>query len=225
MELNLIRVASIPARWMAALAFVFCGLTTAFGSSFMLQGQSKGTTNWISSNLQGWHELDLIPCRIYVTGGPISNQVLTVTFPHLTGTTPGFQDLGGLTTSSNITLGTSPVLLSPPSGDWSYTLTVTLTDVTPGYIQFYTRLAAGAHLNVGSSLMIGGSPSSMGELQIHKPSPGPGAPNLAITKSGPLIASPGETIVYTLSYTNTASTNTAVGTQISDRHFLFLLIL
>jgi len=48
-----------------------------------LQGQSFGSTNWIASNLTGWRELDLIPMRVYMTGGPASNRVITVQFDHI----------------------------------------------------------------------------------------------------------------------------------------------
>src|SRR5439155_17163281 len=83
-------------------------------------------------------------------------------------------------------------------------------------IQFFARMAAGAHLNTGSSLQLNGAPQSMGNLQIHKPDAGPGAPDLAIKKTGPVSVPLGGTMTYTLSYTNKDTTNTAVGAQISD---------
>ena len=74
---------------------IMLALTTAVGqaASFELQGQSQGSTNWIAGNLQNWRELDYIPCRVYISGGTVSGQTIRISFPHLTGTTPGFQDL------------------------------------------------------------------------------------------------------------------------------------
>jgi hypothetical protein len=194
-------------------------LSPAFGqsgsvSSVALQGQNKGDTNsWPGGNLSGWEELDMIPCRVLFVGSG-SNQV-TLTFPHLTGTTPGFENFYNFTTSPNVTFISPPVLSAPAVGDWSYTFTVNVT--TGGSVNFFARMAAGAHINVGSSLMIGGSPQSMGQLQVHKPKPGAGAPDLAVVKTGPATVPQGGTIVYTLTYTNKATgTNVGVGVQISD---------
>src|SRR5215471_3030166 len=189
------------------LAFVL-SLTArndASAASFSLQGQSKGTTNWITGNLQNWQELDYIQCRVLMTSGGFSNQTITITFPHLTGTTPGFENLYNFTTSPNVTITSGPTLSAPAGADWSQTFTVNYTDNGPGYVQFQARLAAGSHLNVGSSLAIGGSPQQMGQLQIHKPAPGAGAPDLAIVKTGTPVVSPGGLITYTLSYTNKAT--------------------
>ena len=73
--------------------WLFLGQAAVMGVSLDLQGQSKGSTSWISGNLQDWQELDYIPCRVYVTGGPVNAQSVTISFPHLSGTTPGVQDL------------------------------------------------------------------------------------------------------------------------------------
>src|SRR5580765_5539645 len=135
------------------LLSLLIGQAAGYGGSFTLQGQSKGSTNWITSNLQNWQELDYIPCRIYVTGGPLINQTLTVDFPHLSGTTPGFQDLTSFVPSSNAILTSAPTLTMAASGRWTYTFEVNVTDGSPAYIQFLARLAAGSHLNPGSSLM------------------------------------------------------------------------
>ena len=43
-----------------------------------LQGLSAGGTNWISQNLMGWKELDFIPCRVYMTGGPANNKTISI---------------------------------------------------------------------------------------------------------------------------------------------------
>jgi uncharacterized repeat protein (TIGR01451 family) len=193
----------------------------AFASSLELQGQDKGNTNtWTSQNLQNWQELDYVPCRVYASGmTPGSSQTVTIYFPHFDHTTPGFQNLTSFTPSANVSIIAGPTLFAPTtSGTWSYTLTFQMKDANPGYVRFLSRLAAGAHLNTGSSLMLQGDPTSMGTLQIHKPAPGPGLPDLAITKTGPASVRPGERITYTLAYTNKApaGTTTAVGAQISD---------
>src|SRR5205085_6430226 len=99
------------------------------------------------------------------------------------GTTPGFENLYNFVASPGITFVSPPTLSAPADGAWSYTFTVNATG--NGSVNFFARLAAGAHINVGSSLQIGGSPQSMGQLQIHKPQPGNGAPNLAVVKTGP----------------------------------------
>jgi len=191
-------------------------LPKAHAVNYDLQGQSRGSTTWLSGNLQNWRELDYIPCRVYITGGPVNNRLIRITFPHLTGTTPGFQDLINFRTSSNAVITVAPVLSAPMGADWSYTFTVTVLDANPAAVYFESRLAAGAHLNPGSSLALSGFPSSMGNLQIHKPSAGPGAPDLVIVKSGPVTAQPGQIITYSMFYTNIATATPAVGVQISD---------
>ena len=208
---------SLALRLVLVVAALFTVSATVKGASFTLQGQSQGSPTWITSNLQNWRELDYIPCRLLIQGGPLANQTITITFPHLKGTTPGFQDLTGFTSSPNAVITSAPVLSAPEGQDWSYTFTVTVTDGNPASVMFLGRLAAGSHMNTGSSLRLSGSPSSMGNLQVHKPSPGPGYPNLSIVKSGPETAAVGDVINYTLTYTNTATgTNIAIGSQISD---------
>ena len=182
MNSNLISARSIR-RVFAAVFCLLAGSATVFGSTFILEGQSKGDTNWITSNLRNWQELDYIPCRVRISGGAVTNQTITITFPHLTGTTPGFENLISFTTSPNVTITSGPTLSAPAGADWSYTFTVNYTDAGDGYVQFLARLAAGAHLNVGSSLMIGGSPQSMGQLQVHKPAAGPGRRDDASARS------------------------------------------
>ena len=200
------------------LLALFGSLAAARAGAFYLEGQDKGNTNtWVAGNLQNWQELDFIPTRVRITGGPIASQTFTISFPHMTGTTPGFENFYNFVASPNVVFLSPPTLSSPANSDWSYSFTVKVTNSSTATVQFLARLAAGAHLNTGSSLMLGGNPSSMGNLQIHKPAPGPGAPNLALVKTGPTNAMPGELITYTLTYTNKATgTNIAHGTQISD---------
>ncbi|MBI3849787.1 MAG: HYR domain-containing protein, partial [Verrucomicrobia bacterium] len=210
------RKANCAATVLALLALLFVSGASR-GSTLVLEGQNKGNaSSWFAGNLQNWLELDYIPCRVRITGGPVNSQMLTISFPHITGTTPGFQNLYNFTASPNVVFVTPPKLTAPLVGDWSYSFTVSVTDNKTATIQFLARLAAGAHLNTGSSLMLRGDPESMGNLQIHKPGPGPGQPDLAIVKTGPATAPQGGTITYSLAYTNQAATNSAVGTQISD---------
>ena len=183
----------------------------------LLQGQSASSTTWISGNIMGWKELDYIPCRVFVMGGPVSSRTIVVEFDHHRNRIPGIQNLTAFTPSANVIITSPPVLDAPPnSGTWSYTFTIHLTDRTPGFVEFRSRLAAGSHLNVGSSLALRGSPS-LGSLQIHKPGPEPGRPDLAVIKTGPATAAPDEVITYTLFYTNKATaTDRAIGVQLSD---------
>ncbi len=190
-----------------------------FAASIELQGQNKGDTNtWTMNNLMGWGELDYIPCRVFFKSGPVVNQRITIFFPHLRGTTPGIQNLSSFTPSPNAVITSVPALTTDPSGTWSYAFTVSVTNNSPGYVRFRARLAAGSHLNSGSSLQLDGDPQSMGQLQIHKPGPGAALPDLAIVKTGPLTIPQGEMITYTLAYTNKdgAITNTGMGVQICD---------
>src|SRR5439155_1728933 len=102
---------------------------------------------------------------------------------------------------------------------WSYSFVVNFLGATnEGYVEFRSRLSAGAHNFTGSSLglkgSLNGSPS-LGVLQIAKPGPKPGDPDLAVIKSGPALANPGSMICYTLTYTNKAG-SAATGAQLTD---------
>src|SRR6266498_2508431 len=182
-----------------------------------LQGLSTNSTSWIGGNLQGWKELDYVPCRVFFAGGPANKKTITVEFDHFKVTTPGIENLTGWTPSTNVVITSVPVLYAPAGvATWSYTFKVDLLDKNPGWVEFRARLSAGAHLNTGSSLALGGTPA-LGSLQIFKPAAADGSPDLAIEKSGPAIAAPLDTITYTVTWTNrsTASTH-AVGVQITD---------
>src|SRR6266568_6720802 len=89
-------------------------------ASGQLQGQDKGNTNtWTSVNLQNWQELDYIPCRVYMSSKSDGITSITIYFPHLIGTIPGFQDLTGFTLfTSNVVFISAPVLATDPSGTW-----------------------------------------------------------------------------------------------------------
>src|SRR5437588_3860713 len=91
-------------------------------TSFLLEGQSHGTTNWTSTTLLNWRELDYVPCRVLVTGSAVNNDTITITFPHVTSTSSGFQDVVNFTTSGNVTIVSGPTLSDPPGADSSYAL-------------------------------------------------------------------------------------------------------
>jgi VCBS repeat-containing protein len=210
---------AIVALWLAAQLHAY-----SFGGD--LEGLHKNnSTNWSpasawsGSNLQGWQELDYVVVRAVLSGSPRSNQPVTLRFPKFKTDAPGFQNLYFISNSPNLFFNSAPVLNAPPApADWNYTVNVTITNTQPGYIYYYARLAAGSHLNVGSSLQLSGEPS-LSPLQIHKPDAGPGRPDLAITKVGPATAGPGDIINYTITYTNKATgfDSMANGVQICDR--------
>ena len=206
-------------RALLALLLLGATLNVARAASYVLEGYNKGdSNNWFAGNLQDWQELDYIPCRIRITGGPVASQTFTITFPHITGTTPGFENLYDFVGSSNVVFLSAPVLFSPAAADWSYTFTVAVTNSSTATVNFIARLASGAHRNVGSSLQLRGTPSSIGTLQVHKPAPRPGNPDLVIKKTGPAFAPQGGIFTYTLAYTNRATnpTNIATDVQVSD---------
>src|SRR5437016_69676 len=199
----------------ALLGLVACQAAVFGASTFLLQGQSSGFTNWITTPLVNWRELEYVPCRVLITGSTGNNQAITITFPHVTGTTPGIQDLVNFTTTGNVTIVSGPTLSDPAGADWSYALTLNYTGDTNGSVQFFARLAAGAHLNTSSSLVIG-SLGKMGQLQVQKPIANLGAPDLSVVKTGPAVVAPADVVTYALSYKNAAAnTNSATGVQIS----------
>jgi hypothetical protein len=148
-------------------------MDSAFASQFKLQGKSAGCSEWVSENLEGWRELDYIPCRLYIKSGPLKEQPITIKFPRMNGTHPGFDDLTNFTASDNVQIIDGPTLFAPDCGDWSYSFTIKVTDCHSAEIRFSARLARGSASNTGSSLKLGGTPTSMGKLQIHKPEPAP----------------------------------------------------
>src|SRR6266702_515118 len=85
------------AAWVRAkivlLLFALAGAApAAHAFTAQLQGLSNGSNVWQTVNLTGWQELDFIPCRVYLTGGPATNQVIEVDFDHTKSlTTPGIQ--------------------------------------------------------------------------------------------------------------------------------------
>src|SRR5579862_873151 len=226
-KLSTVRVSSVRSTSLSVRCFGLALVTIASlaastaQAAFVaqLQGQSFGNTNWITGNLNGWAELDFIPMQVYMTGGPASNQTITVQFDHTktAGTLrQGIQNLYNFTSSPNVVITSGPTANTPSGQDvWSYTFIVNLTDNTPGFVDFSGRLAAGAHLFGGSSLMIKGTPS-LGQLKIHGPAANAGNPDLSIVKTGPTNANPGQIITYSISYQNKLSGSTATGVQITD---------
>src|SRR6185503_4224181 len=70
---------------------------------------------WSSVNLQDWRELDFIPMRAEITGGPAVNQLLTIAFPHYSGSVYGFQNLYFISNSPNVSFSSAPVLNANPA--------------------------------------------------------------------------------------------------------------
>ena len=140
-------------RYFAGFVLLVSTLSAQAAFNAVLQGLSSNSTTWIDGNLMGWRELDFIPCRVHLTGGPATARTITVEFDHVRGTIPGVENLTGWTPSANVQI-TSPPVLSAPAGaaTWSYSFTVNLTGSSPGWVEFRARLSAGSHLNVGSSL-------------------------------------------------------------------------
>jgi uncharacterized repeat protein (TIGR01451 family) len=180
-----------------------------------LEGQNKGdTTDWSSGNLQGWLELDYIPLRVRFDAGSAGAQAVNIAFPHLVSGSAGFEDLNGFwPVTGNAQFASPPTLSINPSGVWSYSFTVNITDQNPAEVRFYTRLAAGAHLYGGSSLQLKGS---AGNLQIHKPSPGAGAPDLSVMTTGSTSGVPGGAVSYSITYNNHSPNSIAHGVQVTE---------
>lgn len=219
----------------AATLFAKPPKETLFGD---LQGLDKiystnfnASSPWRSVNLKGWGDLDLIPARAVLKGGPATNEQVTITFPLFNHGRPGFEDLYFISNSPNVIV-TQPPTLSVATApgeevDGTYTLRITVTDNQTAYIYFFAKLMDGAHVNPGSSLHIRGEPS-LSPLQIHKIGEGDGGngggggntnsfPDLVITKSAPAQANPGDVITYTIAYTNEAAvSNDASGVVITD---------
>lgn len=193
----------------AALPLLGQGLQAA-----TLQGEYKGNkTDWYDNNLAGWAELDYVPMRVTFPSGSLGSQPVTLTFPHFSGKTFGFEDLSDFAVSGNAQFAGAPALTMAADGNWTYNFTVNVLDNNPAEVTFLARLASGAHLYGGSSLQMKGS---AGNIQIHKPLPGPGAPNLALSLSGPATVVQGGTVTYSMAYTNKAALDTGHGVQINQ---------
>src|SRR3954453_9657139 len=194
---------------------------TAAAFNATLEGQSpKGSTPWTSNAVTGYSELDNIPLRVHLVNtnnSPVTQEIV-VQFDHTQGgTTPAPQDPPGFPAPPGAPTPQAPGR-APPAGDkWSYTFSITIAGNTDSDVHFTGRLAAGAHGSTGNSLALGGTPS-LGTLPINKPAARTGNPDLAVAKTGPATAEPGDTISYTLNYQNKIIANgtTATGVQLSD---------
>ena len=197
----------------AASALVL-GVGTAI-SGQTLEGHNKGDmTTWVGGNLQGWLELDYVPLRVRFDGGAAGAQTVRIDFPHLVSGSAGFQDLGGFwPVTANAQFASPPTLTVNSSGVWSYSFVVNITDQNPAEVRFYTRLAAGAHLYGGSSLQLKGS---AGNVQLHKPAPSAGAPDLSVVTTGSTSAIPGGAVSYSITYSNQSVSSVAHGVQVSQ---------
>src|SRR5207247_7485158 len=95
-------------------------LATCGNFDAKLEGQSAGSTAWISSNLTGWKELDLIPTRVRLCGGPFSSQQIVVTFDHTKTTGQnvfrGLDDLGEISGGNFVPDHLSPYFLPLSQG-------------------------------------------------------------------------------------------------------------
>ncbi|MGZ4963786.1 MAG: HYR-like domain-containing protein, partial [Limisphaerales bacterium] len=192
-------------------------LTSISASGFDLEGQNapraNAGTNYFGGPLRGWYELEFIPCRVALQPG--SNQVVQVNFDHTKNASivkRGIQNLFTFSPSRNVRM-TTPVLTGSNSmEEWYYTFTADVTNNQAGYVYFYARMSGGAHLFGGSSLDLFYAP-----LQIMKPGPLAGSPDLIVTKTGPSTVSAGNTYSYSITFSNKVSaTATAVGVQLSD---------
>jgi uncharacterized repeat protein (TIGR01451 family) len=203
----------LRAHW-ALRAFLLLRLLAAGNAAADgIQGQSWGNPNWFSGDVTGWQELNYIPTRVLLTGGPVTGRVVTISFQHTTKSfAPEIQLLTGFTPSANVVITSGPTLsCAPTMSIWTYSLTVNLLDNNPGEIVFSSRLSAGAHRNANGLIQ-----DSASALLIPQPAAAPGSPDLAIVRAGPASVSPGNTMTCTLNYTNQSGTSPATGVQITE---------
>src|SRR2546423_15251849 len=119
---------------LAALAVCAGSHLPVLALTFNLEGLDKNlSTNWSSAsgwstvNLQDWKELDFITVRAEIDGGPGTNQLLNIVFPHYVCGVYGFQNLYFISNSPNVSFAAPPLLnADPASTDWSYDVHVTL---------------------------------------------------------------------------------------------------
>ncbi len=198
-------------NWIASVALWASASVPALALTGELQGlhASQGgvwndKSGWTSGNLKGWQELDTIPCRVKLNG-PAKNSRVTVVFPRTNKGVPGFDTLSFLSNSPNLTVTAPPVLnASTNTINWSYSLSVTITNTEEAYVYFGARLANGASANPGSSLQLSGEPR-LGKLQIHKIQCPPSKPDLSVQVSAPERMAAGDEVTFTLRYTNAAN--------------------
>ena len=187
-------------------------------------GSPATPENWVGGNVQNWRELDTIPFRALIDAKASDvNTVtpITVTYERTNGGKPGIENVIGFASTDNTKLqclDCSNPTRNEPTGaaQWSVTFNVKPLVAGEQSITFSGRLAAGSHLNTGSSLSMGGTPA-LGTLQVSKPGAKPGSPDLTVSKSGPSTTGSPSTISYSLTYSNKASaTSSATGVQVTD---------
>src|SRR5687767_4792702 len=82
-----------------------------------LEGQSANSSAWINSNLRGWRELDLVPARVLMSGGPVSNKTLTIEIDRYKSGIPGIDSLSAFRASSNVIIKSGPTLIAPAGAE------------------------------------------------------------------------------------------------------------
>src|SRR5467141_4870427 len=113
---NVERISKHWLRTVLILLLLDCAAARSFAMSIALEGQNKGdTNNWFAGNLQNWQELDYMPCRVHFSAARGNNQTIVIYFEHYNKGFPGFQNLYGFTTSSNVVLTAGPTLSAPSS--------------------------------------------------------------------------------------------------------------
>ena len=203
-------------KWVMYL-MVFAGLLGSHGEAFAaltvtLQGQNAGNTNWTTSALSGWQELDYVPVRVRLSAGPATNQTVTIIFDHSTSAgIPEIENLTGFTATPNVSIVSPPVLSAPPGAlDWSYSFNVSVANAMDGFVEFRARLSAGMHRGADAKLDAGST-----TLTIHKPGSKSGHPDLTASLVGPSNAPVGSIIEYVINFTNEVAVG-ATGVQVSD---------
>src|SRR5438874_473871 len=105
---------TLMSGWARTMLLAFVALLFGSGGVFAsgtLQGLNQGDTNWTSVNLTGWKELDFVPFRVAFTSGSGGNQTINLDFTHLSGSTPGFEDMYFFTNfTSNVSFVSGPTL-------------------------------------------------------------------------------------------------------------------
>src|SRR6266705_5838978 len=136
----------ISTRLQRALVIPVLLLLTAVESraySILLEGQNKGdTNNWFAGNLQGWQELDYVPCRVHWSSAQGNSNFVRIDFPRAKSGIPGFQDLFSFSNSANVVFSALPTLSAPPSSStWSYSFTVNILNNQAAYVYFTARMS------------------------------------------------------------------------------------
>src|SRR5882724_6259031 len=122
------RISKSGLRAVLILLLLLCAGARSFAMSIALEGQNKGdTNNWFAGNLQGWQELDYVPCRVHWSSAQGNSNYIRIDFPRAKGGIPGFQDLFSFSNSANVVFTAPPTLSAPPnSSTWSYNFTVNI---------------------------------------------------------------------------------------------------